>query len=225
MLANKCADAGLSQIIKEPTRGLYLLDVCIIDMADTLKVWLLPKISDHRGLLIEVRTGIPVTEKVPRTIWHYKSANWAAMNRIFATSNWDWIDHISSTEGAGRLTRFILEVAAAYIPNEEVYERKSSHPWINDRCRRAVAKKHASAGQQNFQTVAVECSRILLEEHQLYIKRLRTKLLRTKTSSKMFWKIGNRLLNKMHIGTCAQTLRRYIGQRFERKMRSPRRRS
>ena len=73
-----CDGAGLRQLIREPTRGDYLLDLVLTDYAD-VKVTLGPKIADHSALLVTVPDAMESRELPPRRLWHYADANWEAM--------------------------------------------------------------------------------------------------------------------------------------------------
>ena len=69
-----CDFHGLVQLVREPTRGEYLLDLAITDMPRS-KVTVLPKIADHQGVLVKL--PIPeVTERVvEREVWKLRQAD------------------------------------------------------------------------------------------------------------------------------------------------------
>jgi len=52
-----CDFHGMSQLVREPTRGDYLLDLCISDIVGA-KVEVLPYVADHKAIL----TKLPVPE-------------------------------------------------------------------------------------------------------------------------------------------------------------------
>ena len=54
-MKNICDDLGLRQFERAPTRGDYLLALCISDI-EGLKVVIEPSISDHHALMICVPT-------------------------------------------------------------------------------------------------------------------------------------------------------------------------
>ena len=47
-LWNICRDAGLKQLVKEPTRKQYLLDFVLSNIPELVNVTVLPEISDHK---------------------------------------------------------------------------------------------------------------------------------------------------------------------------------
>ena len=54
--------AGLKQVVKEPTRGDYLLDLVLTDSPELLTVSVLPEISDHRVICIDVEVAVQYFE-------------------------------------------------------------------------------------------------------------------------------------------------------------------
>ena len=51
-LQHFCAKHGLLQVIKEPTRGPYLLDLIITDFGDLLRYDVIDGVSDHKAILL-----------------------------------------------------------------------------------------------------------------------------------------------------------------------------
>ena len=60
------SDFGLKQLIREPTRGDYLLDLCMSDIHDS-KAQNLPAIAEHKALLIHLSVDAPVVKEMPRS--------------------------------------------------------------------------------------------------------------------------------------------------------------
>ena len=53
-------------------------------------------------------------------------------------------------------------------------DRKSTHPWVNDRVLELVRKKRMKVGTQEAKAASQECSRGIKEEYEKYIKREKT---------------------------------------------------
>ena len=65
LLKEVCDDHALQQLIREPTREEYLLDLCLTDLSQC-RAQTLPRIADHKGLLVTLRTPVPKVLHVPR---------------------------------------------------------------------------------------------------------------------------------------------------------------
>ena len=54
--------------------------------------------------------------------------------------------------------------------------QESNLPWLNDKCRQAVAAKHEAEGNANYNEAVTSTSEILRQERSAYMQRLRTKM-------------------------------------------------
>ena len=72
-----CCAHGLRQLVKEPTRGPYLLDLVLSDLASGIRCRVVPGIhgTDHDGVLTIVNLDIPASEPVKRTVYDFKYAD------------------------------------------------------------------------------------------------------------------------------------------------------
>ena len=95
---------------------------------------------------------------------------------------------------APKLVDFILRCANRFIPKKELQERKSTHPWINQRCEAAIALKNSFANTHLAEEKALECSSILRREHCRYVDEVRQKILALPRNSKQWWKLNRILL-------------------------------
>ena len=75
-----CDFHGLFQIVKEPTRNDYLLDLAITDIVGA-KVHVLPQIADHNAVKIVLPYPDIKEETLTHTVWHLKNANWKKSQR------------------------------------------------------------------------------------------------------------------------------------------------
>ena len=83
-----------------------------------------------------------------------------------------------------------------HIPYEEIHTKKSSHPWLNNKCEDAIRAKNAAEGTSGFASARNECSTILASEYQAYLGRLKTKIANLPKGSKEWWRLKRELLNK-----------------------------
>ena len=94
---------GLRQLVTEPTRGKYLLDLVLTDVPDST-AWPCAAVADHKGVLTQVKFQIPETASHQRDVWHFREADWERMDNNIQETNWDLFSGTSQSEGAQRLT-------------------------------------------------------------------------------------------------------------------------
>jgi hypothetical protein len=70
-----CTDAGLQQLVREPTRDQYLLDLVLSDVV-AMKCKVLPKIADHCLVHSHFNITVPKTDIKERLVWNYSQADW-----------------------------------------------------------------------------------------------------------------------------------------------------
>ena len=67
---------GLTQIVKENTRGHNVLDICFVKTPDFYSnVGIVPGISDHEAITVTVNQSARVNRKPPRKVYQYKKAD------------------------------------------------------------------------------------------------------------------------------------------------------
>ena len=86
--------------------------------------------------------------------------------------------------------------AKAYIPSRTFVVEKSSHPWLNDRCKRLVLAKHAAVGTPFFSQRQLECSQGLNEEYEKYASKCRERLNRCNAQPRKWWRLSQCLLGR-----------------------------
>ena len=141
-LRDICENAGLKQIVKEPTRKKNLLDLVLTTMPESARVSVLSSISDHRAVLCVASLEVPQCIEVEREVWNYRDANWEGLKKAFQTTDWKAFEKDSVDFNAEALTNHILEKAREFIPRRSIKDKKMSHPWITEKCREATEKKN-----------------------------------------------------------------------------------
>ena len=136
--------------MKEPTRGEYLLDLACTDIVNcTASV--LPYISDHKGLLLKLPMPEVLEKTVSREVWVLSKADWSSLHDDL--TNFDWTP-LSKGSAEDSLI-FFLEVLwlhlAKYIPRKTTHNKKSSHPWLNQKCKDAIARKKIAEENAQFE--------------------------------------------------------------------------
>ena len=82
-LQDFCDSAGLTQIVKEPTRKNNLLDLVMTSAPEITKATVRSSISDHRAVLIDIKLEAPESIEVEREVWCSNKANWKGLKKRF----------------------------------------------------------------------------------------------------------------------------------------------
>ena len=100
---------------------------------------------------------------------------------------YDWASEfsgINADEAAERFTDIIMRTLRGRVRCKLTTVRTSSHPWLNDRCREALANKMVARGTPDAIIERDRCSEILFEEHTRYIMKIISKLADLPNASK-----------------------------------------
>ena len=79
-------------------------------------------------------------------------------------------------QATAHFTDFLLETARRFVPQELLEEKKRTHPWVNDRCKKALEAKQEAEGSSEYAEETQRCSKVFREEYQDYANTLRKKL-------------------------------------------------
>ena len=190
-LYNFCVEHGLEEKVGQPTREGNLLDLVLTDMAKGVVCKVLPKLEDHALVLATVALGVPTEYTEQRERWVYTKANWKGLKKALKSTDWSFLDRCADTNAAqDQLTAYILQTARRYIPVETNTLKKSTHPWMNDRCLALVAAKRAAEGTTEYKKKLHECSEGILEEFKKHVRQVREELKKLPKSSKKWWKLA-----------------------------------
>jgi hypothetical protein len=186
---------GMQQMVHEPTRGEYLLDLV---MSDVEALWykVLPKIADHGLVCAHFDLPVPVSEKLQRTVWQYVETHWEGLCAELEESDWAQMDTCSAGGCAEFFTSLVVTSAEKFIPKRILLESKSSHPWVNDRVIRLVNQKQAAAGTEQEQIKCEACSAGLKEEFDKYVQKGKKRLQGEPRAARGWWSSTRRLLRQ-----------------------------
>ena len=190
-----CQSKGFKQFVKQPTREDHLLDLVIADF-DASSVDVLAKIADHHIVLAKFDVGVPESTVVRRFVFDYSKADWAEISRDLLGFDWTPMDLLDVDAAERFFHRSVFGILRRHIPERELLERKSVHPWVNERCLSAIRGKNASFGTDEFALKSAECSAVIFEEFIGHVKRSRDKLAREKRGSKSWWRLTNEIMQK-----------------------------
>jgi hypothetical protein len=83
-LKDICDSFGLRQLISQPTRGEYLLDLCLSNSQST-QTEVKAKIADHACLLVKEPDAVEIRQFEPRHIWKLEEATGQRSKNICPT--------------------------------------------------------------------------------------------------------------------------------------------
>ena len=194
-LADVCRRHGLKQLVRSPTRGEHLLDLVLSDVRGA-SAKVTARVADHHGVLAAVPLSVPESTKHRRTLWDFRKADWEQLQDKLAETDWTFISSADPEEGSQKLTSMVLSAAAECIPQREAVVHRSSHPWLTKKAMAAVAKKHSAQGGPCEAAAALECSAVLLAEHNTYVQKTRDEMATLKQGSKLWWTRARQLLQQ-----------------------------
>ena len=201
--------SGLVEKVGAPTRGDYLLDLVLSDMGSDLKCKVVAGVSDHDAVVGTVAFGVPVIHEIEREYFDYKHAPWEIIRKDLEDSQWDELFETVSCDDVARLfEEKIIDTMRLHIRSRKSREKISTHPWLNDRCRLAIASKLAAKGTEQEVVERDRCSQALREEFEAHIVRTKRELGDLPTSSKKWWKLSNALQGKSSKSSSVQSLQR-----------------
>ena len=195
MLYDIGMDFALKQLVREPTRERYLLDLCLSDI-DGCKVRILPSIADHKALLITLAYEAPKIVEVPRKVWHFKGAQWQNLRCAIKAHPWQELKNGTANDAANYLHNNVYKLCEQYIPQTTIIVKRQSHPWLNATCEEAVRKKSASEGTAGYVEVRDACAQTLKNAHAEYVKKLKEEIASLPKGCKKWWSLNSELLQK-----------------------------
>ena len=190
-----CDFHGLLQHVKEPARKEYLLDLAMTDIPGA-SATTLAYIADHKG----VRLNLPIAEvkevAVKRTVWMIKDADWPALEKELNEIDWAPLKKGTAEDAVMYFMDILWTLLVKHIPRKQIQCKRSSHPWLNSRCRTAIIHKNNSESKANFQEMHDQCDLVLREERAKYVEKLKAKLAGLPRSCKQWWSINRELLHR-----------------------------
>ena len=190
-----CQDHGLSQTVRHPTRGQYLLDLLLCDIS--VSVSCLPMIADHNAVKFTfvINSSVSNTPAM-RSGWVFKRARWNLLRHALRLHDWEYLSHVHLDLAVSRFTQDILNDALAHIPCRSFPVESSSHPWVDHDCKRAIELKHLYENTDSYNFHRDQCSDLLAAKYRAYIERTKLELASLKKGSKKWWKLIHSLMHR-----------------------------
>jgi len=201
-----CDYHGMSQLVREPTRNDYLLDLACTDVhKSSAKV--MPYLSDHKSVLVTLPLPEILEKNVKREVWDLTKADWTNLKKQLQDYDWQPLKHGSAEDALMLFLEVLWLHLVKYIPRREVDTVKRSHPWVNDRTKKALLEKNLAEGTPNYAAASKKCSAILAEERLKHIAHVKSKMADLKPAHKQWWKINRELLHRKGTLSSIPTLR------------------
>ena len=143
-LVTVLAEAGLTQMQKDPTRGQNLLDLFCCNKPSLVKSCnSIPGISDHSIVLADCNLKAPITKKPQRKVYRWSKADWQLIKGHaiqFATSFLALADTRTVNENYVEFKTFMEELLKTDIPSK-LSSTRHNLPWINVKIKKQIRKK------------------------------------------------------------------------------------
>jgi len=196
-LLHICQDNGLKQVVKERTRGDYLLDLVLTDVSELMSVKVLPELSDHKVVCVDLEVAVPSFADIPREVWDFEHAEWDRLRTAIGNTNWEgFLDDTAPDSSTAAFCSHLIALCEQYIPRKTISAKTRVHPWLDEECYRAIEAKCCATGKEEFRRLELDCSQILTQAYLRYQRELREKIASLPRSSKEWWKLNRELLNR-----------------------------
>ena len=83
-------------------------------------------------------------------MFDYAKADWAELSRDFNNFDWTPMDALDVDSAERFFHRSTFAILRQHVPERKLCERKSTHPWLNERCVEAIRAKNASTDPEAF---------------------------------------------------------------------------
>ena len=180
--------SGFSQLVREPIRKQYLLDLAICDLVGA-KATVLSIIADHKGARIDIPMPVISEVGVARTVWHLNPADWEALQKELTEVDWSILNRGVAEDAVQYFLDVVWTLLVKHIPQKKIECKRSSHPWLNSRCCAAIIQTKSTEGPDNYKDAQKSCDDVLREERTRYVEELNNKLSKPLRSSKQRWRI------------------------------------
>jgi len=195
MLKSVCDDFALKQLVDEPTRGEYLLDLCLTDL-DACKVKTSSAIADHEAIIAEVKLPVAKCVAIVRNVWHYKGAAWQNMKCFLKACSWHRLRQGSVNEAFDYFMDLLTSLCHKYIPSTTIQVQNQTHPWLTQACTEAIEAKNQATAGADFTAARDKCASVLNNAYKEYIVKLKARIAKLPRGSKQWWSLNRELLNK-----------------------------
>ena len=155
-----------------------------------------PKLHDHNYVLVDLGFTMPEVSSTERSVWDYRNADWVRLRDALEETDWNFLRTADVHEGTQALTDTIIALSEESIGKKTMVERKTTHPWINEKVEQAIKRRNAAEGTSFENMATIECSEVMLQEREAYIEKTREEIKKLKPGSKKYWSKSNEILGQ-----------------------------
>ena len=135
-------DHGLEQVVLKPTRGNNILDLFFTNHpAKVNRVEIMPQISDHNTVFLEVNLKAKTIKQKPRKIHLYNKGDWPAIQKGLA----DILDSLGTLQNVNDMWLLFktkcLDLMDRHIPTK-LAKVRNGLPWVNQNLKRAIRHRN-----------------------------------------------------------------------------------
>ena len=152
--------------------GAEMKCLVITDMVGS-SASVLSKIADHQAVLVKLPIPEVTEVAMTREVWKLKNVKWKDLEEELEKANWEPLRHGTAEHASNYFMEILWLCLVKYIPRETVTRTRSSHPWLNSRCRAAITRKNNSEGSESFSIASEACAQTLREERSKYVDKLK----------------------------------------------------
>ena len=209
---------NLAQVISEPTnftpgKKPSCIDLIVTDQPNLiLDSGTRPSLDSkchHQITYCKVNFKIPPPPPIERKMWHYNRANSNAIKKSMV--NFPWSQQLNlNTDPNWQVKTFheiFLNIMMSFILNEIKKWVPRDPPWINKALKTLLKKKnrlyynykkhgYKDEDKLRLETFRAECKEAVESAKVSYLANLGSKLNEPGTTSKNYWKIIHRVMNK-----------------------------
>ena len=212
------SELNLSQVISEPTnftpgKNPSCIDLLVTDQPNLIlnsgtRHSLDPK-CHHQIIHGKINFRIPPPPPTERKMWHYDKANSDAIKR--SMTSFPWVKHLNINSDinwkVNQFHQIFLNIMSNFIPTDikKIVPRDS--PWINKSLKSLLKKKdktyrnykkhgYKEEDKTRLDAIRTQCNESITAAKLSYLDNLGKDLHESKSTSKNYWKIIHRVMNK-----------------------------
>ena len=185
-----CDFHGLFQIVRKPTRHKFLLILAITGIPkSTATVY--PIIANHNAVLVQLPLPEVFEKSFTRAVWDLRRVDSSKIEHELTVFDWSSLRQGTAEESLNYFLEVLWNLLIKYIPRKDIVSRKSTHPWLNERCRNALVQKNGAERTSRFEAERFRCIQIFGEERAKQLK-----LQNLRRHNKQWWRINRELFRK-----------------------------
>ena len=212
------SELNLAQVISEPTnftpgKNPSCIDLLVTDQPNLiLNSGTRPSLDSkchHQIIHGKINFKIPPPPPIERKIWHYNKANADAIRK--SMSSFPWSKHFSINPDINwqvkQFHEIFFNIMSNFIPNETKKIIPRDSPWINKSLKSLLKKKdkiyrnykkhgYKEEDKDRLDIIRSECNESIAAAKLSYLENLGKDLHESKSTSKNYWKIIHRVMNK-----------------------------